>query len=120
MGAYSKVQKEFFYLESGTTPLKQVITSRRLMYLQTVLKRSQTELVRQVYKAQKSNPVKGDWVEQVRDDLELIDMVGKETEIEAMSKMQFKTYVRNKIKYHTLRILDEKKRKTFKTKSYTV
>ena len=51
------------------------------MYLQTVLKRPQTELVRQVYESQKSNPVKGDWVEQVRDDLELIDMVGKENEI---------------------------------------
>ena len=47
------------------------------MYLQTVLKRSQSKLVRQVYEAQKSNPVKGEWVEQVRDDLELIDMVGK-------------------------------------------
>ena len=59
------------------------------MYLQTVLKMPHSELVRQVYEAQKYNPVKGDWVEQVKEDLEIIDMVGKESEIEAMSKIQF-------------------------------
>ena len=109
VGAHSKVQTEFLYLETGTTPLKQVITSRRLMYLQTLLKRPQTELVRQVYEAQKNNPVKGDWVEQVREDLEMMEMVGKENEIEAMSKTQFKTFVRNKVKDHTFRILNVKK-----------
>ena len=39
----------------------------------------------------------------------MIDMVGKENEIEAMSKMQFKTYVRKKVKNHTFKILMEKK-----------
>ena len=33
VGAHSKVQTEFLYLETGTTPLKQVITSRRLFYI---------------------------------------------------------------------------------------
>ena len=64
LGAHSKVQTEFLYLETEATPLKQVIPSRRLMYLQALLKRPHTELARQVFEAQKDNPVKGDWAEQ--------------------------------------------------------
>ena len=32
VGAHAKVQTDFLYLESGTIPLKDVITIRRLMY----------------------------------------------------------------------------------------
>ena len=60
LGAHSKIQTEFLYLETGATPLKQVITSRRIIYLQTILKRPGTELTHKVYKAQQENPVKGD------------------------------------------------------------
>ena len=84
MGAHAKVQTEFLYLESGAKPLQHVITSRRLLYLQTILKRPQTELVRQVYEAQKDNPVRGDWINPVEEDLKIIKMVGKENIIEGM------------------------------------
>ena len=75
VGAHAKVQTEFLYLETGTTPLKNVITSRRLLYLQNLLKRPQSEMIRQVYEAQKDNPVQGDWVKLVKEDLEIINMV---------------------------------------------
>ena len=93
VGAHAKVQTEFLYLETGTTPLKHVINSRRLLYLQNILKGPQSEILRQVYEAQKENPVQGDWVNLVNEDLETINMVNKESEIEAMTKIQFKTIV---------------------------
>ena len=108
LGAHAKVQTEFLYLETGATPLKQVITSRRLMYLQAILKRPHTELVRKVFEAQKENPVKGDWSEQVKEDLEIIGMVDKENEIEAMSKSQFKAEVRHRIREYVFKMLKEK------------
>ena len=43
--ANSKVQKEFLYLETGAIPLGHVITTRRMTYLQTILKRPQGELI---------------------------------------------------------------------------
>ena len=78
------------YLETGATPLKNVITSRRLIYLQTILKRPHSELIRKIYEAQRKNPVKGDWVKQVDEDLDIIGLVEKECEIEEMTKLSLK------------------------------
>ena len=63
LGAHSIKHSEFLYLETGATPLKQVITCRRIIYLHTILKRPATELTHKVYKAQQESPVKGDWVQ---------------------------------------------------------
>ena len=69
VGAHAKVQTEFQYLETGTTSVKYVITSRILLYLQNKLKRPQSKILRQVYEAQKENPVQGDWGNLVNEDL---------------------------------------------------
>ena len=55
-GAHAKVQNEFPYLETGVIPQKEIISSRRLMYLQNILKKAPDEIVRQVYEEQKLNP----------------------------------------------------------------
>ena len=77
LGAHAKVHTEFLYLETGATPLKNVITSRRLLYLQTILKRPHSEVIRKVYEAQRKNPPKGDWVKQVDEDHDIICFVEK-------------------------------------------
>ena len=79
-----------------------------MLYLQNILKGPQSEILRQVYEAQKENPVQGDWVNLVNEYLEIINMVNKESEIEAMTKIQFKTIVRSKIRENTLKILKQK------------
>ena len=53
LGAHSKIPNYFLYLETGAIPLNQVILSRRVMYLQTLLKRPSTEITKQVYEVQK-------------------------------------------------------------------
>ena len=105
--AHAKVQTEFLYLETGAIPLKHVITSRRLMYLKTILNRPQTEIIRQVYEAQKENPVKGDWVKHVEEDFDMIGVDINENEIETMTKSKYKTIVKNKIRDYTFKILRE-------------
>ena len=47
--AHAKVENKFLYLETGVIPLKEIISSRILMYLQNILKKVPDEIVRQVY-----------------------------------------------------------------------
>ena len=48
-GAHAKTPTEFLFLETGSLPLSYIIKSRRMIYLQSILKRNQQELVRWVY-----------------------------------------------------------------------
>ena len=45
------------------------ISSRRLNYLQTILRRPKEELIQRVYDAQKSDPTPGDFYQFVKDDI---------------------------------------------------
>ena len=52
----------FLYLEAGATPIWYIISSRRLLYHQTILKRDDSELTKKVYREQIRNPTQGDFV----------------------------------------------------------
>ena len=54
---HSKLPLEFLYLEAGATPIRFLISSRRLMYLQTILKRDNDELVKRIFSAKNVNLV---------------------------------------------------------------
>ena len=51
LGAHCKVPSEMFYLETGAVPISHAISVRRLVYLQTILKKSNNEIVKKVYLA---------------------------------------------------------------------
>ena len=68
--AHSKTPVEFLYLETAAQPLKNVISSRRIMYLHNILSRNSDELVKRVFDAQKNNPTQGDFICLVKSDLE--------------------------------------------------
>ena len=53
--AHSKTPLEFLYLEAGAVPIRFIISSRRLNYLQTILKRGDSELTKKIYQAQKKS-----------------------------------------------------------------
>ena len=65
IGAQSKVPTEMLYLETSEIPIKHVITVRRLMYLQTILKRHTDEITKRIYTAMKCQPLKDGWIELV-------------------------------------------------------
>ena len=58
-----KTPIEFYYLEAGATPIKQIISSRRIIYLLNILGREDNGLVKRVYITQRDNPTSGDFVE---------------------------------------------------------
>ena len=70
VGAHAKVPLEHLYLELAALPLSYVISARRMIYLQTVLKRPDEELIKQVYKCQQENPVYGDWCQLQKEDFD--------------------------------------------------
>ena len=95
----SSTAVEAFYIETGMIlPLRFTIIARRLMYLWTILQKSDSELVKQVYEAQKLSPVKNDWSTQVEQDLKYCKIDFTEEEIKVMKKSKFKKIVQDSIK----------------------
>ena len=46
--AHSKIPKEVLYLETGSLPIRFILKCRRILYLQTILKRHPEELIREI------------------------------------------------------------------------
>ena len=74
------------YLELGCIPIRYLIKSRRMMFLQYLLKQEEDSLLYKFFLAQVENPVKGDWTEQAIEDLNELDI----GEIKLMSTRHFK------------------------------
>ena len=70
------------------------------MYLQTILNRSDEELTKRVYNAQKKNPLEGDWVKMVEKDFEVLGLRINESEILNCTKSQYKSVVKRKLRDH--------------------
>ena len=98
LGAHSKVQKEFLYLETGAIPLGQLISTQRMMYLQNILKHPEWEMLRNVSEAQKNNSVRGDWIKLVKRYFDNLGMNLDEAEIQASTKDEFKVKVKCAVK----------------------
>ena len=67
------------------------------MYFWCIVNKPDTELVKQVYSAQKIAPLKYDWALQIKDDLEMCNINLTETEIANMKKEKFKSLVKNSV-----------------------
>ena len=89
---------EAYYLETGTLPIRFYISQRRLMFLWTILEKPDTELVKQVYNAQKMQPVKNDWYLQVQQGLKDFNINLSEEEIKSLKREKFKTIVKKSVK----------------------
>ena len=96
VGGHSKTPLEFLYLEAGAIPLRFILSSRRMIYLQTILKRHDNELTKRVYMSQKQSPTKGDFFNMVKKDFETIGEVFDESEISAKSKDLHKSNIKSK------------------------
>ena len=59
-----------YYLETGAIRIKYLLKGRRIMYLWTILQKSEDELVRKVYNAQKQFRIQDDWIEDIEEDLD--------------------------------------------------
>ena len=107
--AHAKTPIEFLYLESGTMPIRFIISSRRLMYLRTILIKEDDELVRRIFKAQLDNPSPGDYVELLKNDFQMIEEQFEEKDILNKSKQAYKKMIKMKIRKAALNYLNDRK-----------
>ena len=74
LGSHSKAPLEMLYLESGAIPIRFILSSRRMNYLQTILKREDEELTKRVLKAQLEDALEGDFASLVKMDFEVMEI----------------------------------------------
>ena len=106
-----------YYLETGAIPLRFILKGRRLMYLWTILQKSDDELVAKVYMAQKLFPVKDDFIYKIKEDMEDIGLNLEDEDIKNMKKTKFKNLVNCKIREPAHSYLIQKKENLSKLKN---
>ena len=106
IGGQAKSQTEMLYLETAQTPIKNIISARRLLYLHNILHRQDGELVKDIYIAMKESPLKEDWIHPVNKDKLDLDLNLSDEEISNLSKYKFKIIVKLKMKKLTLNQLE--------------
>ena len=102
------------YLELGCVPIRYIIMSRRLIYLQYLLQEDENSLLHRFFLAQLENPVQSDWTIQVKKDLEEVALGASMEEIKMMTKESFKERVKASVIKAAFNYLTEEKRKLSK------
>ena len=97
LNAHSKIPLEALFLETCSIPIRYIVSSRRLMYLHSILQKSPEEMVRKVYDAQKANTSPGDFCELVCEDKEMIGLELSDRDIRSMKKEKFKNIVNRRL-----------------------
>ena len=78
-------------------PIRFILKARRLNFLHYILSDKEDSLLSNVFRAQCDNPVKGDWVNTAKKDLEKIDINLTFEEIKANTKETFKMTVKEHV-----------------------
>ena len=90
---------------------------RRLLYFWSVLAKSDNELVKKIYNAQKAFPVKNDWIYLIKEDLDICEIELSENEISNMKQAAFKKLVNEKIRELSIAYLISLKNKHSKSEN---
>ena len=108
--------KCILYLETGSTPIRFIIISRRLMFLHYILRENEESLISKFFQAQLANPVKNDWTMTCSENLQELGIDQSLNEIRSMSKQKFKTLIKEKNSQKAFAFLQEEKSKLSKVK----
>ena len=98
LSAHSKTPKELMYLELGALPVRFILMSRRINFLWYLINDKEGSLLKRFFKAQCDQPIRGDWVSTVNQDLIELDINLSFEEIERISKDAFKELVKKNVK----------------------
>ena len=109
LGVPGSTPNEAYCLEFGVLPLGVILKARRINYLHRILTSDKKGMLFSFFIVQWHNPTKGDWTEQVKEDLEDLNIAADLESIEKKSKDAFKRLVKLKAKVYALKILLEKK-----------
>ena len=100
-----KVSKAFRYLELGIIPVRYIIMQKRLLFLKYLLGQNTETMLKQVYIELKKESRKGDFVDQVKRDLNEAEIKMEDSEINNMTENHWKNLVKKKIKELALKNL---------------
>ena len=95
--AHSKTSEDFIYLELGLLKIRYIVKSRRVLYLQAILWRKDTDLVKQYLMVQRQHRSKGDFHFLVKKDLEDLNFKLEDKEIIEMGKNTLKNNIKKKL-----------------------
>ena len=98
LNGHSKLPLEALFLETGSIRIRDILKSRRLCYLKTILQRDDEELVKEIYNAQKTDPIDGDFVILVDKDSKDISLGMAEDSIITTKDDKYKNIVKTKVK----------------------
>ena len=93
-----------------------LVASRRMCYLQTIMKRDDTELTKRVFEAQLQNSSDGDYVQLVKSDFEEMNIPFILDNIKTTGINTFKKLIKNKVKEAALKYLQQKQKTHTKVK----
>jgi hypothetical protein len=88
--------KVMLYLEMGCLPIKFILMKRRITYLHYILHQDKESLLFKFFKAQKSNPVQGDWCLTVEEDMAYLRLDLSYDQISVMSEHALKNLLNKK------------------------
>ena len=112
----TKAAKAFQHLEMGTLPVRYVIMAKRLKFLKYILDENIDSMIRQVYEAQKADSKKGDFIEQIKEDVKEMNWSVTENEIISNTKAKWNKKVKEKIEKLAFEALEKENRGKSKTK----
>ena len=95
---HPKAPLEFLYMETGSMKISNIISSRRMMYLKTILGRDDEELTKRIFREQQRNPTPGDFAELVKADFTKNNIEYKEDFITAAKVNDYKSFIRKNVK----------------------
>ena len=93
---------EAFYLETSVWPLRHILMARKLMYYWTIIHKSESELVKEVFNAQRDFPTEGSWLSEVQGVLQSCNINYTVDQISKMSQAKFKNIVKERIQSKVL------------------
>ena len=109
LGAPDSTCIESLYLELGIVPIKVILMARRVMYLHYLVTLNPDQMLYKFFTAQWKKPIKDDWIEEVKKDLNELDIDMTLDEMKLNSNNSFKRIVKIKTKEYTLDYLLELK-----------
>ena len=101
---------EHIYLDLAVLPILYVLSVRRMIYLQVILKRHDDEITRKIYRCQKNSPLPGDWCQLIADDFDKMNFHMSDDLIAQMPEAEYKKLVKKAVydtAFNQLQLLKE-------------
>ena len=117
--SHAKIPVPALYLETGQVPVRYILACRRILYLQTILHRSDDELIKKVYQAQRADTTEGDFCQLVDADRDLLNLQLTDSQIGSLSSFDLKKLVKLKAKQASFQYLIEIKETKSKMSNIT-